>query len=164
VGLRVIFPCSAESYPIAAAPRPTLATSLPPAEASTTKGRRHLTIDLSVFPPPRRTICCNCLPSSSDSRRTFTGVAMVPVARPPWSSGGRDTPNDGGQGTRRWHRSLCVRGSSPEHQTLLQNRVGRQICARRNRYEIAMVNALVAVCCVIGLVFVFVSMTFTVKE
>ena len=59
--------------------RAIAATSLPPAEASTTRARRHLTMDLSVLPPPRRTIRWSCLPSSSDSRRTFTGVAMGPV-------------------------------------------------------------------------------------
>ena len=36
--------------------RAMASTLLPPAEASTTIDRRHFTIDLSVLPPPRRTI------------------------------------------------------------------------------------------------------------
>ncbi|HEY4946741.1 MAG TPA: hypothetical protein VII19_02505, partial [Acidimicrobiales bacterium] len=48
----------------------------PPAEARTTSARRHFTFGPSVLSPPRRTIRCNWLPSSSESRRTVTGVAM----------------------------------------------------------------------------------------
>ena len=50
--------------------RAIASTLLPPAEASTTMERRHLTIDLSVLPPPRRTIRCSWRPSSSLRRRT----------------------------------------------------------------------------------------------
>jgi hypothetical protein len=38
--------------------RAIVATSLPPAEASTTIARRQRTTDRSDF-PPRRTICCS---------------------------------------------------------------------------------------------------------
>jgi hypothetical protein len=42
----------------------------PPAEARTTIERLHLTIDLSVLPPPRRTILWSWRSSSSVSLRT----------------------------------------------------------------------------------------------
>ncbi len=50
--------------------RAMASTLLPPAEASTTIDRRHFTIDLSVSPPPRRTIRWSWRPSSSVNLRT----------------------------------------------------------------------------------------------
>ena len=47
-----------------------IASTLPPAEASTTIDRRHFTTDLSDLPPPRRTIRWSWRPSSSLTRRT----------------------------------------------------------------------------------------------
>src|SRR5579884_3567347 len=60
--------------------RAITSTLLPPAEASTTVARRQRTWLLSVLPPPRRTIRCRLRPSSSESRRTLTGLLMPP----PW--------------------------------------------------------------------------------
>lgn len=88
--------------------RAITATSLPPADASTTIARRHFTIDFSVRPPPRRTIRWNCRPSSSRNRRTRTRSAIpTPCAtrNPKWWT---RPPHVRGQGTSRGQQWSAV--------------------------------------------------------